>query len=1720
MPLAADPVSSGNTASAHKRLIPESAIESNTPVALNGTSQKLQFSKCNHCEHELAPSDEFCIFCGAKIDAKLTKAKDSRIDVAGQSKPKITKPEIQANANQARQRVPTPDNQTKPKSGARAPRSHHQSDRSRNNSSRVPITANKEVSERSLAYSHHPAGQSPSSSRYEECGAEVALLDQLWVPDSFSSACMDCNIAFGFPKARRHHCRVCGLLYCRACLQNKMEVPRSFGYGDTSQRCCRNCVTALQLKTITSPADVFAQRRGPNRSPTASSQVATYYGVLQVGKEATPEQIKRQYQTLLGCQNDPKKVSQLKEAFAHLRDPLKRQELDEKMEICGSLIENESSYATQAIPTDMVRSDQTECQICFRPFKFGRRQHHCRRCTRSVCNTCSEGSKPIPELGFPNAVRHCNPCISNPPKFIQPIMDPVTKPPPGFEYLSRLDIRISVRNLADSAGMSAMSNASKSSDRSDDDLYHVKTYCEPNDAVSKKINYTITDADRAVANDYNIIQNRAMSDFEWLFASLGNYTNIKALPFFPDRKILRNERDSGSSILQGFLFGCLLHPLLRDADCFKAFLVLPTEEFSKYRRSEKQLLYDNEKYNDIITAMRLEFERAQIRRKIEGLKERREAHERRLQDQKTRLAHQKRREEGQFKRRQQATDRFHALESRKDTQLDRMYREKDRLQQQSDAPHILFFDTVNDVTIRNTEEDSRGKEKVEFRISKDTFQNDTSEWNQDMALWSKHRANWSEHHNPAVSKDIANEWIIKSYGVYLFKAGNEAADVPRELIQMHKKMLGMQEEEPGFLEEEGLALDDEWMKLAKEREHWATDRSNMKREDELCKDEDLRFKQEHSYVVQEKEAREKKKASIEQNLKTLKHQILSRSKFIAQRREQHQNLKDEFEKEWRVAQRKRRHETKARLTAHEQRIERSKKRSDIFRDQLKRQIESERLLLFKRALLSTERSEDGHNFKEDQEDNTNALEACRNARSVTPEYIARLEADLIDCGEEVRSVMENNKRTSDEGDDSVIDERDEFMNQVRSRRKQFQKQLDQQRDELDREEMSCSSLLKYIKSYLAKLNDEVVLGTTEKELIEAFQATMKQEEELLKEETIRREEKKEAIDNAISSSGTWVMGALHEHSKRKKKESERLLKQAVRAAELQKLVQHFTRRVVDQEERIVRQKHRLIKCEHKIEMLKSSENWYEYVTGSVDMQGKRDAKLLEESHAQRQADLKEAARLHKEDQADNVSVRKDLDRSIAFGQLKEDKRAIWTRVKSIYDITNPQEKDEDVSMTSQTRDLLQQLEEAFDILTTRLSEENDSLQHATIQLNGEIDSIKSFMERMDSEENSLAAIEKATLSKENQAIHQEKELIERRARSLIDDYKQSLKHYHDNSAEVDTIKTRRLARESSPKLRTAEVEAARKLIKAKNFYDGRACTDFARNFGIDQEMRDVRQVFDWLRRASETDIRKSDLWLDTSRMDRRQIAIVRKKILQMDREQDILSKIPAVKAVQEKIAKSKPASSNSLQRVPSGSSQRGDAGSEVNAQTEKWIIALIELHQKVSDMDQKVVFMIDSAIEAAKNEEKIVCDNRRRFTKEKEWALSSIRYIDQEARGIRAGRHIDLADDVAVNTARPLIANAMKSNDSAQKGALSRAESARGNEERSRPVKTQKLVRAKSTSPSKKSDKNAFDTNSRSTSLRNSPSATGKENTQCTSPVGKAGSNVAFVKPISHSEEL
>jgi len=63
-------------------------------------------------------------------------------------------------------------------------------------------------------------------------------------------------------------------------------------------------------------------------------------------------------------------------------------------------------------PAWTADADALRCELCKTFFAAWRRRHHCRRCGRCVCSSCSpeEGFRPLPELGYAEPCRHCKVC--------------------------------------------------------------------------------------------------------------------------------------------------------------------------------------------------------------------------------------------------------------------------------------------------------------------------------------------------------------------------------------------------------------------------------------------------------------------------------------------------------------------------------------------------------------------------------------------------------------------------------------------------------------------------------------------------------------------------------------------------------------------------------------------------------------------------------------------------------------------------------------------------------------------------------------------------------------------------------------------------------------------------------------------------------------------------------------------------------------------------------------------------------------------------------------------------------------------------------------------------------------------------------------------------------------------------------------------------------------
>eukprot|EP00736_Rhodelphis_marinus_P004464 Rmarinus@m.16165 len=61
---------------------------------------------------------------------------------------------------------------------------------------------------------------------------------EIWAPDESSSSCFSCNIPFSF-WIRKHHCRICGQIFCGSCSSGRMPVDAN--EYQSSERVCDDC---------------------------------------------------------------------------------------------------------------------------------------------------------------------------------------------------------------------------------------------------------------------------------------------------------------------------------------------------------------------------------------------------------------------------------------------------------------------------------------------------------------------------------------------------------------------------------------------------------------------------------------------------------------------------------------------------------------------------------------------------------------------------------------------------------------------------------------------------------------------------------------------------------------------------------------------------------------------------------------------------------------------------------------------------------------------------------------------------------------------------------------------------------------------------------------------------------------------------------------------------------------------------------------------------------------------------------------------------------------------------------------------------------------------------------------------------------------------------------------------------------------------------------------
>ena len=124
--------------------------------------------------------------------------------------------------------------------------------------------------------------QSAISKCPSAAGGQDVFRPAVWMQDQESRVCMSCNRIFD-TFHRRHHCRRCGLLFCKNCCKTKVMLSRS---SKKPERVCNDCSSILKRLEATA-RESFQKSQGTDRderrTTSNSSQSVTTVTSLEIG---------------------------------------------------------------------------------------------------------------------------------------------------------------------------------------------------------------------------------------------------------------------------------------------------------------------------------------------------------------------------------------------------------------------------------------------------------------------------------------------------------------------------------------------------------------------------------------------------------------------------------------------------------------------------------------------------------------------------------------------------------------------------------------------------------------------------------------------------------------------------------------------------------------------------------------------------------------------------------------------------------------------------------------------------------------------------------------------------------------------------------------------------------------------------------------------------------------------------------------------------------------------------------------------------------------------------------------------------------------------------------------------------------------------------------------------------------------------------------------------
>jgi len=203
-----------------------------------------------------------------------------------------------------------------------------------------------------------------------------------WADDDSVANCRTCSVKFTWKK-RRHHCRICGDIFCEEC-----SPPQAMSRFELV-RVCDSCIKKTMAKKAQEIRDNAAQKKKLKaiRKDQQVSAVKVTTSDENISQHQNMQQMKhKQMMMQRAIAVESKEIKEVEKDF----DPKTKKVIEDNVNLFMKDW-REFEYAVPQINRLKWVPDEEgkECLKCNAEFTDSIRRHHCRVCGRIYCDNCS-----------------------------------------------------------------------------------------------------------------------------------------------------------------------------------------------------------------------------------------------------------------------------------------------------------------------------------------------------------------------------------------------------------------------------------------------------------------------------------------------------------------------------------------------------------------------------------------------------------------------------------------------------------------------------------------------------------------------------------------------------------------------------------------------------------------------------------------------------------------------------------------------------------------------------------------------------------------------------------------------------------------------------------------------------------------------------------------------------------------------------------------------------------------------------------------------------------------------------------------------------------------------------------------------------------------------------------------------------------------------------------